>query len=295
MPPVLTADYAGILAVVLAASFLQGASGFGFGITATSVLPFFVEAKLAAVYVAVWTPVLCGRLLWGLRRHAALGPVLPVIAGSILVGVPLGQTIYAVSNTWLFKQIVGLTLAASCTLMWAFGGLRPRSLPRWTGLPVGVLSGTLTGACNVGGAPLIVYMWTQPLDKHVANARLQTVFTAATCVRLAMLLATPGVVGRKGFEAVTWPAVRTALTALPLVLLGAWLGLKVFHRINQPVLRRCAYAFVIVLGLVLFARTRWGEEPPRAGTSQPAHTSAAAEWVHRPLPGASDHEPSLRQ
>jgi len=267
----LTVDHAAFLGVVLAASLIQGASGFGFGMVAMAVLPFVMDSKEAVVSVAAVTPLLCARLLWGLRRHARLRPVLPVIAGAVLVGLPLGMSVYAVADTWVFKQIIGLAVATGCALLWLFGGARTRPLPAWLRWPVGVVSGLLTGTCNVGGPPLILYMWTQPLEKAVANARLQTVFTSTTVARLGMLLAAPLVLGAARFPAVTAPVFWRALTAVPVIVVGGWVGLHVFHRTSAQVLRRLAYAFVIVMGLVLFVRTHLAGRPdgPEPGATRP--------------------------
>ena len=73
----------------------------------------------------------------------------------------------------------------------------------------------------------------------------------------------------------------TAITALPMVALGGWLGLRLFRRVNQPALRRYAYAFVIVMGVVLFAKTRWGLWSRPVTGSGPADSRPVAVGLER--------------
>ena len=229
-------------AVLMGAGFFQGATGFGFGLVAMSVLPHFVDARLAVLYVSLASPFVTLRILYGLRKWMNLRRALPMLAGSMAVGMPLGVWFFVGAPSPLLKKLVGGAVAAGALLLLAFGRrVRLRLHPAW-GLPVGAVSGFLGGACNVSGPPLILYLWMQKLKKEELGACLQLVFASAAVWKVALLLSWGQVDPLVGAEGVC---------AGLAVLLSAGAGVLVFKRVPAERLRAFTYAALVCLGLSL--------------------------------------------
>jgi uncharacterized membrane protein YfcA len=127
-----------ILIVVVGAAlagFVQGLSGFGFGLTAMSLWAWTLEPKLAAA-LAVFG-ALTGQIIAAVsvRRGFNLSRLLPFIAGG-LAGVPLGIYVLPRLDVPLFKGMLGLLLVVMCPLMF-FAARLPRVPMRWPVRPAG--------------------------------------------------------------------------------------------------------------------------------------------------------------
>ena len=120
-----------ILIVVVGAAlagFVQGLSGFGFGLTAMSLWAWTLEPQLAAP-LAVFG-ALTGQVIAAVsvRRGFNLQRLLPFIAGG-LAGMPLGVYVLPRLDVPLFKGLLGLLLVVMCPLMF-FAARLPREIGR---------------------------------------------------------------------------------------------------------------------------------------------------------------------
>jgi uncharacterized membrane protein YfcA len=112
--------------------------------------------------------------------------------------------------------------------------------PGWTAPCVGLASGLLTGAFNIGGPPLVAYVYAQPGSKREHVGTLSMVFIMGGIVRLAMMLTHETVAPR------IWGAAGlTILPMLAAVYYGHWL----LHFVSQRVLRAAVYTALFFLGI----------------------------------------------
>src|SRR3954469_21003145 len=107
-----------------AAGFVQGLSGFAFGLVAMTFWAWSVPAQLAGPLVVFGS--LLGQLLSlrPTRRGFELRRTLPFIAGGV-IGVPIGAALLPHIDQAMFKAFVGALLAIWCPTM-----LFARELPR---------------------------------------------------------------------------------------------------------------------------------------------------------------------
>src|SRR3954468_24886423 len=139
-----------ILTVALGAAlagFIQGLSGFGFGLTAMAIWAWTLDPRLAAA-LAVFG-ALVGQLLaaFTVRRGWDLKALLPFILGG-LAGLPLGLYLLPRLDVPLFKATLGLMLVIVCPLMFFSA-----QLPKVRGGPTGdALAGAAGGVMGgLGG------------------------------------------------------------------------------------------------------------------------------------------------
>ena len=98
---------------------------------------------------------------------------------------------------------------------------------------------SIGGAFNVGGPPIVAYVYSQGWEKARNVAVLQTVFLAGGFTRNA-LMGTTGDYTRELFLLLAWAVVPSAIAIA--------LGKKALHLILKQILRTSVFLFVLVLG-----------------------------------------------
>ncbi len=239
-----------LLALLLVAGFTQGATGFGFGLVAMSVLPHVLDVREAVPLVSVFGLVLCLAMLWRYRSHVDPRKFLPLLAGEV-VGTPLGA-LYLRS---IEPQVVTGTLGAFL-LVYGTASLvaerrrrdaapHPRVGRRWGPL-AGLLGGLIGGAFNTGGPPVIVYATARGWDAGAFKANLSVLFLFNTAVQLVLFawwgLLTPRV-------------LRLDLIGMPALLLGLGAGMWASSFLDAARFRRVVLALLVVLGVVFLVRS----------------------------------------
>ena len=117
----------GVVALgAVVAGFVQGLSGFAFGLVAMSFWAWTVDPKLAAVLAT--SGALTGQVIAAVtvRRGFDKALLLPFVAGG-LVGVPVGVWLLPLVDIVIFKTLLGLLLVLWCPAM-----LFSRNLPKVT-------------------------------------------------------------------------------------------------------------------------------------------------------------------
>ena len=107
---------------------------------------------------------------------------------------------------------------------------------------VGVVSGFLGGSTGLAGIPVIVWGILRGWSKDEQRAIFQP-------VAVAIFLMTLGWFGASGL--VTRDTLRLFLIGLPAVLLGMWLGFRLYGKLDDAVFRTIALVLLLISGLTL--------------------------------------------
>lgn len=235
-----------ILVVALGAAlagFVQGLSGFGFGLTAMALWAWTLDPKLAAS-LAVFG-ALVGQLLaaFTVRRGWDFKALLPFLAGG-LAGLPLGLYLLPRLDVPMFKALLGLMLVIVCPLM--FFASR---LPRVNGGPAGdTLAGAAGGMMGgLGGFTGVVpTLWctVRGFDKDRQRAIIQNFNLAMQVVTFASYLAT-GII-----EPHMLPLL--AIVA-PAVVIPVLLGTRIYLGISDLAFRKLVLGLLAASGVALLA------------------------------------------
>jgi uncharacterized membrane protein YfcA len=227
------------VSVVTLAGFVQGLTGFGFGMVAMGLLPAVIglgEAQAVATLTgiaacATRTTVSLEHVRW--RANAAglwLGTA---------IGVPLGFMLHTSLDHDLVLRLLGLTICLLVMFEMLVARRYAVRLPEWMGWGVGLFSGSLSGAFNVGGPPLVAYIYDRPWTKDEQVATLNGVFIASGLVRFGMLVV------HDQLHAETWTSAAWAVgPMLAAILCGTWL----LKFIPQQRLRRGVYLALLAIG-----------------------------------------------
>jgi uncharacterized membrane protein YfcA len=234
-----------VLGSVLA-GFVQGLSGFGFGMVALAVWSWVIEPAIAVPLVVFGS--LVGQLLasGSLRQSFAWRRFIPFLCGGIL-GVPIGLWLFSVFDPLLFKFGVGMVLSIYCTAMLFITHLPKISHGgRLADGFVGMLGGAMSGFGGLPGpAPTL---WCNlrgwPKDEQ------RTVFQAFNLFMHGITLAAfaaHGMLTREIFSLFTMVA--------PAMLIPTLLGIRLYRHFSDSSFRRFVLGLLALSGMMLLAST----------------------------------------
>lgn len=236
-----------ITLVVCLAGFVQGLTGFGFGLVAMPLLPLMMDLKEAVALTVPLNLVVCATTFWSIRGGFSWRQGVGLILG-VGVGVPLGVLALSHLSEALLLRGLGVVLLgfALNELILARTGPVPIS-PRLASL-FGVVSGGLSGAFNMGGPPAIAFAYSQPWAKEQVASLLQIVFGVSAILRLVML-------GSAGY--ITKPLLTLGLWSVIPMVVAISLGNRLFARIPHLALKRVTFLFLGAMGInyLFFSRT----------------------------------------
>jgi len=228
------------------AGFVQGLSGFAFGLVAMGIWAWSLDPVLAGPLVVFGS--LIGQLLasGALFRMAHPWRALPFVMGGCL-GVPLGVALLRYINPLAFKASVGLLLVVWCPVM-----LFARDLPRvqwggtWADAAIGWIGGIMGGLGGLTGPAPILWATLRGWDRHTQRAVFQ-VFNLSMHTLTMTIYIVSG----------TIPAAAFPLFAVmvPAMLIPTIAGFRLYRRVSDITFRRVVLALLSASGAVLILTT----------------------------------------
>ena len=234
-----------IAATTLAASFISGLSGFGFGLVAMALLPLLIGIKLANAFVSFCTLAIFTSLTIPLRKHIVWKTLLPLLAGTAL-GVPIG--VYGLVNLpegLMLKILAGFILSY---VAFALLTQNKNHLPmdrRW-GYLAGFAGGIISGALSAGGPPVIMYCDSMNLGKKGFKATLQAYFVLMILYKIPLFYVT---------GLLTPELWRTLLYYSPFVAAGTVCGVLLFRRLSDLWFHRVVLVLLSAFAVIMFVKS----------------------------------------
>ncbi|MBO9649841.1 MAG: sulfite exporter TauE/SafE family protein [Variovorax sp.] len=226
------------------AGFVQGLSGFAFGLVAMSFWAWTVDPKLAAVLSTFGA--LTGQVIAAVtgRRQFDKALLAPFVIGG-LVGLPVGVWLLPRLDVPLFKACLGGLLLIWCPTM-----LMARNLPRVTagGRAADAIAGWLGGICGgIGGftGPIPTLWCTlRGFEKDAQRAVIQNFNLSMLAVAFSLYVGT-------GLVTVSMLPML-ALVALA-VLVPVLLGARLYVGISDVAFRQVVLSLLTASGIALLA------------------------------------------
>lgn len=223
------------------AGFVQGLSGFGFGLTAMSLWAWTLEPKLAASLSLFGA--LVGQLLaaFTVRRGWDLKTLLPFVLGG-LAGLPLGLYLLPRLDVPLFKATLGLMIVIVCPLMF-FAGRLPRVRGGRAGdVLAGAAGGVMGGIGGFTGVVPTLWCTVRGFDRDAQRAVIQNFNLSMQVVTFASYLAT----------GILEPRMLPMLAVVaPAVLIPVLLGARVYMGISDLAFRKVVLGLLTASGIAL--------------------------------------------
>ncbi len=238
------AQWALCLVAVFLSGVLRGFSGFGFALAATPLLASIMPPAQAVPVVLL---LQIGTSFVDVRAtlaHAEYRSALPIGLAAMLTA-PLGSWMLA----WVSDAAARL-LAASLTLLsvavLATGIRFPRQPGIAASLASGLAAGLFGGLCAMPGPPVILYYLASPVAAARARASMIVIFLLTSITACLGVIAT-------GLLSTTTVAVAAA--SAPVMVVGTWLGSRLFLRYSDSHYRRASMAVLLLVATIAFWRT----------------------------------------
>lgn len=221
--------------IILIASTVHAVTGFGYALVATPLLALAVDPHTAVV--ATTLSALAMTITIAVRqRHHAEWKVAAIATAGIVLGMPLGLWVYAVTSERVLTALIGAGVLGCTVMVW-------RRVKVQGNVPVlvgaGLISGALSTSTGTNGPPMVAAFQGMGYDPHKFRATLSAVFAGTSVLSLAGF-ALAGEVNAQ--------SVWIGLVGLPVVQLGWFAGNAIFKRIDPDRFRK-----VLLLALLVSA------------------------------------------
>jgi len=238
----MTAELWLLVAGAAVAGFVQGLSGFAFGMVAMSFWVWGIEPRVAAVMAVFGS--LTGQVVAAVssRRRFHLATLAPFLAGGA-VGVPLGITVLPHLNPDLFKLALGSVLVVCCPIM-LFGSRLPRVRGggRLADGVAGAVGGFMGGIGGFTGVVPTLWCTLRGMAKDEQRAIIQNFNLAALAFTMASYVAS-GLVTRD-----MWPLLPLVAVAL---LVPSLIGARVYVGLSDLAFRRLVLSLLSLSGVAM--------------------------------------------
>ena len=233
-----------IIGGAIVAGFVQGLSGFGFGMTAMAIWAWVLDPQLAAVLSVFGA--LTGQVIAAVtvRRGFDIKRLLPFVIGG-LVGIPIGVTLLPMLDPVIFKVFLGAFLVIWCPVMLLIGQIpHIRRGGRIADGVSGALGGIMGGIGGFTGVIPTLWCTLRGYDRDTQRSIIQNFNLSMLAVTMATYLAS-GIVTRA-----MWPMF--AIVA-PAMLIPSLLGSRLYIGISDVAFKRVVLGLLTASGVALLA------------------------------------------
>jgi uncharacterized membrane protein YfcA len=218
-----------------------GGAGFAFAVAASAIWLHVLEPLQTTTLVVACGTLLHVALVWPVRRSIALRRLGPFLVGAA-VGVPLGVMLLMQMSPDPLKAGLGMGIIA----YGAYTLLRPR-LPLIVGggyvadAGIGLIAGLLGGLGGYSG--VLPAIWTQfrGWPKDIARGVYQPFILFCHLLTLILL----------GATALDGNGLLLFALALPPLAAGAWMGLKIYARLDEVQFKAVLAVTFIAAGMLI--------------------------------------------
>ena len=213
--------------VIFLAAIVRGYSGFGFSLLSITALSLILTPAQVIPAIFMLEVAASLHLLPSIWKHVHWRSLTFLMLGAV-IGTPLG--VYALANV----PQAEMTLALACFTL-------KRMPSKAATLAVGTATGLANGAFGMGGPPVVLFYFASPAGHATGRASLIAYFLFTDVVGLGFL-------ARAGL--VTREAGLLALTFLPALAAGIWLGSRSFKTADPQRFRNIVLIILACLAVL---------------------------------------------
>lgn len=238
MDPIIT--YALLAIIILFASFVRGAAGFGLAMTAMPLLNLFMN-YLDTVILAVFLNLMFS-VVHLIRSRGTIGKlnlILTLVFG--IIGVTTGVIILKGVDQNLLKTIAGIII-----IMFGFSilfGLEIRIKNKSFAFSAAALTGgILAGCASIGGPAAAIILGGTNMKQEKFRYAMSVFFLVTYLYSAIMYGAT---------KLVSLNNIKMILFSLPFMAAGLVFGDKIAGKLNKNVFRRMVLVLLIITGSII--------------------------------------------
>jgi uncharacterized membrane protein YfcA len=230
--------------VIFLSSLLQGMFGFAFVLIALPLLSLFLTMKVTVPLLSLFLALIAGIMTFQLKREFSYRKIMPLIIGAVF-GIPFGIYFFLASSEQLIKFTLGLVLIAYTAYCFQRKA-QHWQLPAWTGYLVGLFAGSLGGAFNITGPPVVIYLSLQTGSKLNIFASLNFFFFITSILVVLFHLAAGNI---------TVDIALTFLKFTPAMMIGLMAGRYLFRKIPEEKYKSSLNLLLLVMGIMLVTQS----------------------------------------
>ena len=224
------------------AGIVQGATGFGSGIVLNAFWLHILEPSAAISLNIVSCLFVSALPIYKLRKTLDFSKLKSFVFFGV-IGIPTGLLILTMTDPSIFKTTVGFILVIFS--IWKFKSkdilINFKSNPALDKL-IGFISGILGGFAALGGILPTIWVNLQGLPKNTQRGTYEPfIFITSIAAVISFYFA--------GF--LTLDIFYNFLKAFPALMLGSWIGIKIYALINETLFRQVILGLIFLAGLVL--------------------------------------------
>jgi len=225
--------------VTLVAGLMRGFAGFGSAMLMAPIFAILFGSGEMVVTVVAIELVVSLQLFPKVRRFADWHVLTPMSIAAC-AAMPLGVWLLASVDKGTIVTGVSAVIVAFVILMWTGWRYRGRRSAA-ASAAVGAVSGAMMATTSVGGPPVLLYLLSGNDPPAVNRANIVTYYFLTQFLLIVIVLAT-GVAG--------WQALARAVVLFPVMVLGAWLGGRLFHGLaSERLYRNVALGILFATGM----------------------------------------------
>jgi len=224
------------------AGIVQGATGFGSGIVLNAFWLHILEPSAAISLNIVSCLFVSALPIYKLRKTLDFSKLKSFVVFGV-IGIPTGLLILTMTDPSIFKTTVGFILVIFS--IWKFKSkdilTNFKSNPTLDKL-IGFISGILGGFAALGGILPTIWVNLQGLPKNTQRGTYEPfIFITSIAAVISFYFA--------GF--LTLDIFYNFLKVFPALMLGSWIGIKIYALINESLFRQVILGLIFLAGLVL--------------------------------------------
>lgn len=239
---------------ILIASIVHGIAGFGLAQITMGIMPLFRDVASAAIIYSMIAVVSNFRVWWSVKENFDWKDWIKPVIG-LVVGLPIGLYIFDQLDKGQVRITIGIVLLIAVAII--IIGKQTSILSSWFedkdysggyALPVlaGLAAGILAGAVAIPGPPMILYGTFMVATGNWDGKKMKATFTAFFGTVMLYRVATTAVQGD-----ITGDLVLQALIALPAMLIGVFIGIKIFDKIPKKIFNWVVLTMLTINAFIL--------------------------------------------
>ena len=226
----------------LIGAIIQGMSGFAFSIIMLMVMPYFLPYTEALALVAITSTIMVIGNLYQYRKHIVWKRLfIPILVFGGMDILSVGLLKHTETNTNIIKLLGVAFIILALYLNFGQGKIYIKPTLR-NAVLLNAVGGLVNGLFGIAGPIVVLYFMAVSDEKDEYMSTLQVFFFVTIIVDVAV---------RLWHGMVTMQIMQYSLYCLVFIVLGLYIGKKIFDRVDINILYKIVYGVMVINGLVL--------------------------------------------
>jgi|TARA_B110000495_G_scaffold49157_1_gene41093 uncharacterized membrane protein YfcA len=231
-----------LLVGAFTAALVQGATGFGSGLVLNAFWLHILEPSIAIPLNIFTCLLISGAPIYKLRKTLDFSKLKPFIIFGV-IGIPFGMLLLTITDPRIFKASIGIFLVLYALLMLISSNFSIKvNTDKSIDSFIGLISGLMGGFAALGGLLPTIWVGLQKLPKNTQRGTYEP-FIFITSIVAVISFAVAGLY--------TIQMAYDLLKILPALIIGSWLGVKIYHVLDGEVFRGTILGLILAAGIVL--------------------------------------------